>query len=137
MPTSTHPRVTRSALVGAVATLTDLLVMVAAVEVAGLAPRTAAPLALATGVVVQFLGNKLYAFRDRSRAWLSQAAKFLVVEAAGYAANVLLFAWLSRFVPVPYALLRVGIGSLVYFAICLPLWSKIFVTRGEPRGVSS
>jgi len=25
----------------------------------------------------------------------------------------------------------------VYFAICLPLWSKIFVTRGEPRGVSS
>lgn len=111
--------------------------MVAAVEAAGLAPRAAAPVALATGVVVQFVGNKLYAFRDRSSAWLSQAAKFLAVEAAGYAANVLLFAWLSRFVPVPYALLRVGIGSLVYFAICLPLWSKIFVTRSEPREVSS
>lgn len=111
--------------------------MVAAVEAAGLTPRTAAPLALAAGVVVQFLGNKLYAFRDRSRAWLSQAAKFLVVEAAGYAANVLLFAWLSRLVPVPYALLRVGIGSLVYFTICLPLWSRIFVTQGAPRGVSS
>jgi putative flippase GtrA len=137
MPKSTHPRVRRSALVGAIATLTDLIVMIAAVEAAGLAPRAAAPFALAAGVVVQFLGNKLYAFRDRSPAWLSQAAKFLVVEAAGYAANVLLFAWLSRFVPVPYAALRVAIGSLVYFAVCLPLWSKIFVTRGEPRGVSS
>lgn len=126
MSTRVPSRIHRSALVGLVATGSDLLALTFAVEVLHQAPRLATPIALALGVTIQFIGNKLLAFRDRSAAWMRQAILFLLVEAVGYAANALAFGVLSIRTNVPYLLLRVGIGSVVYFGICLPLWSRIF-----------
>lgn len=120
------PILKRSALVGAFATVLDLGALAVGVELLHLDPRVVTPFALGLGVVAQFVGNKLLAFRDTSRAWARQAMLFLAVEAAGYTANVALFALLSSLVPVPYLVLRLVIGSVVYFGLCLPLWSKIF-----------
>lgn len=126
-------RLQRSALVGFAATMIDLAALAFGVEILHLDPRAVTPVALGIGVLVQFFGNKVLAFQDRSPAWARQAMLFLAVEAAGYTANVALFALLSTLAPVriPYALLRVVIGSAVYFGICLPLWSKIFRARGD------
>ena len=134
MSTRVPSRIHRSALVGLVATGSDLLALTFAVEVLHQAPRIATPVALALGVTIQFVGNKLLAFRDRSAAWVRQAMLFLVVEAVGYAANVLLFGLLSTRTTVPYLVLRVAIGSVVYFGLCLPLWSRIFRERSPHEG---
>lgn len=128
------PRIRRSALVGLLATACDLGALMVGVEVLHLAPRAATPIALALGVTIQFVGNKLVAFQDRSPAWLRQAMLFLSVEAAGYAANVLIFGALSTLTNLPYLPLRLAIGSAVYFGICLPLWSRIFRDEGKEKG---
>jgi putative flippase GtrA len=88
--------------------------------------RLASLPALALGVGVQFLGNKWLAFRDPSPEWPRQAASFLAVEALGLLCNLALFDRLITWTPLPYLLCRVLSSSLVYFALCLPLWARIF-----------
>lgn len=112
--------------VGAVATLTDLLVLTALASGFGLGPRASSFPALVAGIGVQFFGNKLFAFEDRSKRWGEQAALFLAVEALGFAANLALFDLGVRFVPLPYLAVRLITTNVVYFGLCLPLWSRIF-----------
>ena len=121
--------VVRSAGVGALATLVDLSVLWLLVSAVGLSPRLASVPALASGVAVQFVGNKLFAFQDRSRRWLRQAGQFAGVEALGFVTNLLLFDAVVAHTSLPYLPVRLCTTSLVYFAICLPLWSRIF---GKP-----
>ena len=63
----------RSAGVGAVATGVDLLALALLVSAFGLAPRAASLPALALGIAVQFVGNKLFAFGDRSARWVERS----------------------------------------------------------------
>jgi putative flippase GtrA len=112
--------------VGAVATLTDLAVLTLLASGFGLGPRVSSFPALAAGICVQFFGNKIFAFEDRSKRWGEQAALFLAVEALGFVANLGLFDLGLRFLPLPYLLTRLVTTNLVYFGICLPLWSRIF-----------
>lgn len=116
----------RSMGVGGLATLVDLGLLVLLVSAAGLSPRLASPVALLCGVGLQFVGNKLVAFRDRSPRWAAQALRFAGVELLGFVANLWLFDVAVRFVPLPMLALRLVTTSLVYFALCLPLWSLIF-----------
>lgn len=116
----------RSVAVGLVATASDLASLCGLVALCGLSPRAASVPALALGVGIQFVGNKLFAFRDRSRAWGRQAALFLCVESLGFAANLALFDLAATQVALPLAVLRLATTSLVYFALCLPLWSLVF-----------
>lgn len=112
--------------VGAVATLTDLLVLTVLASGLGLGPRVSSFPALALGIGVQFFGNKLFAFEDRSKRWGQQAALFLAVEALGFAANLALFDVALRVLPLPYVAVRLITTNVVYFGLCLPLWSRIF-----------
>ncbi len=116
----------RSGGVGLVATASDVAALSGLVVLCGLSPRAASVPALALGVGIQFVGNKLFAFRDRSRAWGRQAALFLCVESLGFAANLALFDLAATHVALPLAVLRLATTSLVYFALCLPLWSLVF-----------
>ncbi len=116
----------RSSVVGMVATLADLVALTILVEVGRLPAKTASLPALLLGVAIQFVGNKLFAFRDRSRAWLEQAMAFALVEALGVAANFLLFDLAMTFGKLPYLPVRMATTSVVYFCICLPLWGRIF-----------
>lgn len=130
----------RSAGVGSVATLVDLVVLCALVSGLGVPARFASVPALALGVLVQFAGNKLFAFRDRSRAWLRQGAQFLAVESLGFVLNLSLFDALVTRTQLPYLCARVVTTLVVYYAVCLPLWSRIFACEAPEaatEGVSS
>lgn len=118
--------VLRSMAVGAVATAVDLALMALLVSAMGLPARVASAPALTLGIAAQFVGNKLFAFEDRSRAWLRQGGQFLAVELLGFAANLLLYDLVMAHFELPYLLVRLATTSLVYFGICLPLWSRIF-----------
>jgi putative flippase GtrA len=96
-----------------------------------MSPRLASVPALALGIAVQFVGNKWFAFGDRTPGWLRQGAQFLGVEILGFVANLVLFDLALRFTHLPYLPLRLLTTNLVYFAICLPLWSLIFKSRTE------
>lgn len=125
--------VLRSAGVGALATLVDLIALAVLVSGFDVSPRVASVPALALGIAVQFVGNKLFAFGDRSRRWVQQGAQFLAVEAVGFLLNLLLFDLAVTLTPLPYLLARVLTTSVVYFAVCLPLWSRIFRAELEPE----
>lgn len=126
----------RSAGVGAVATAVDLGALALLVSVIGLSPRAASVPALSLGIAVQFFGNKLFAFADGSPHWLRQGAQFLAVEALGFTLNLLLFDLAVAHTPLPYLAARVLSTSVVYFAVCLPLWSRIFRAQLGSEGLS-
>lgn len=119
----------KSAAVGALATLIDFAAMGALVSVLGQSPRLASPIALALGIACQFVGNKVFAFQDKSSAWGRQAALFAAAELFAYLANVALFDVMVRWVPLPYLAVRAGCQVVVYFCISMPLWSKVFETN--------
>jgi putative flippase GtrA len=125
--------VLRSAAVGLLATVADLAALAVLVDAVGLTPRHASLPALAIGIGFQFVGNKCFAFADRSPRWAEQGLLFLGVEALGMAANLLLFDLAVTHVPLPYLALRIATTSIVYFAICLPLWTRIFQTGAGSR----
>ncbi|MFO0617309.1 MAG: GtrA family protein [Polyangiaceae bacterium] len=128
--------VVRSMGVGAVATLTDLVVLTLLASGFHLGPRTSSFPALVAGIAVQFFGNKLFAFEDRSKRWGEQAALFLAVEALGFVANLALFDVGVRYLPLPYLAVRLITTNLVYFGLCLPLWSRIFGRSPKKEPVS-
>jgi putative flippase GtrA len=121
----------RSAGVGVAATLFDLIALHALVQGVGLSARAASLPALLLGIGTQFVGNKFFAFGDKRPAWLRQGAQFLGVEALGMLANLLLFDCLVAHAKVPYLAARMLATFCVYFAICLPLWSRIFIQLEE------
>ena len=116
----------RSAGVGLVATGIDLSLLALCVSALGIPVRLASIIALTGGVLVQFAGNKLLAFGDRSRRWLSRGARFLSVEALGVALNLALYDLAVTHTRLPFLALRLATTSLVYFFVCFPLWALIF-----------
>ena len=123
----------RSAVVGLVATGLDFLALILLVSGLGLAPRIASLPALCLGIIAQFVGNKWLAFRDPSRDWLRQAACFLAVEVLGFVCNAVCFDRLLVFTHLPYVVCRVLSTSIVYFGVCLPLWSRVFSSASSNR----
>ena len=125
----------RSAGVGVVATAVDLATLALLVHACGVGARAASAPALALGVALQFVGNKRLAFRDRDPDWAPQAARFMLVEALAFVANLALFDLASRHVSLPPVALRLATTSAVYFSVCLPLWSRVF--RATPARVEA
>ncbi len=120
----------RSAGVGLLATGTDLALLAVLVSALHLPVRLASVAALTSGMLVQFFGNKLLAFGDRSNRWLVQGAQFLGVETLGFLLNVALYDLAITHTKLPYFPLRLATTSVVYFLVCFPLWLRIF--RPEP-----
>jgi putative flippase GtrA len=123
-----HGRVrllSRSALVGGGATLIDFAAL-GALTALGLSARLASPPALLLGLLAQFVGNKLFAFRDRSSRWAEQSLAFAGVECVALVANLGLFDLLVGVGGLPWWLARVLATACVYWLICLPAWSRIF-----------
>ena len=125
MPSEPRP-LARSALVGVVATGADLGALALLVDGLRWAPAAANLPALTLGLLVQFFGNKYFAFRDRSRAFARQGAAFALVEAFAFALNALAFHLLAVLAALPHLLARAVGSSAVYFAFSYPLWGRIF-----------
>ena len=123
--------IARSMAVGSIATVIDLGTLALLVSGFGVNARIASAPALALGIVAQFLGNKLFAFGDRSRAWVRQGLQFLTVEALGFVANLVLFDLVMAHTRWPYLPVRLCTTNVVYCGICLPLWSRIFNASGR------
>lgn len=121
------PVLTRSALVGVVATAIDLATLALLIDVLGVAPVAANIPALIVGVAAQFVGNKYYAFNDRSRDLARQGARFLAVEMGALALNALTFHLVVTLTPAAPLAARLVSSSLVYFGFSYPLWGRIFV----------
>jgi putative flippase GtrA len=122
----------RSAGVGITATATDLGLLALLVSGLGAPVRVASVLALSFGVAVQFVGNKLFAFSDRSPRWFAQGAQFLGVEAIAFSLNLGLYDLAVTHTGLPYLPLRLATTSLVYFLVCYPLWCKVFKLPSAP-----
>ncbi len=114
----------KSALVGLAATAVDLVALAVLIDGLGLAPEAANVPALVLGLCAQFLGNKLVAFDDRSRAWLGQGVRFAAVEIGALVLNAALFHVLVG--ALPYLAARVVGSAAVYFLYSYPLWGRIF-----------
>jgi putative flippase GtrA len=97
----------------------------------GASPRVASIPALVLGALVQFVGNKRFAFRDRSPDWAGQSLQFAGVEMLGFAANAIIFDLLVAHTAVPYLVARCLGSFFVYVAICMPLWTRIFTPAEE------
>jgi putative flippase GtrA len=119
----------RSCLVGLLATLTDLSTLYLLVYGCGLTPAQANVLSLLPGLLVQFFGNKYFAFGDRSRALLRQGSLFALVEVGAFVLNVLVFHLIVTLSALHYLLARMLGTALVYLGFSFPLWGLIFRKR--------
>jgi len=122
-------RLAKSAIVGVAATLVDLLVLGALVELAGVPTAWANVPALTLGLVVQFVGNKVFAFGDRSTgaaALARQGSLFIAIEAVAFLLNAGLFHLLTPVLGLPWWLGRVAASAAVYFGFSYRLWALIF-----------
>jgi putative flippase GtrA len=122
-----------------VATGADLLVLSALVSLAHWEPRSANVPALLTGGVVNFIGNRRYAFRARRGNVGKQALGYSAVEIVALALNGIVYDTVLRLFPVSkqvFWLVRLATTNLVFLAWSYPLWSKVFRIRQPPDGRS-
>jgi putative flippase GtrA len=110
-------RILRAFLAGAAATLADIAVLAVLV-------------ALVVGGVVNFLGNRHFAFRASSGSLAKQAALYTIVELAALAANGILFDVGMRLLPVnlawAYVPVRLVTSHVVFLLWSYPLWRLVF-----------
>lgn len=119
----------RSAVIGAFASLADLGALGAAVA-SGVDPLVANVPALLLGLVIQFVGNKWFAFRDASPRVGRQLALFSVVEVVALILSAAIFHVAVAGLGAPALLARVAASALVYFGFSLQMWRHIFTPRG-------
>lgn len=129
-PVRDRLRVLRALLAGGAATLADLAVLAALVSLLGLDPRMASIPALVAGGVVNFLGNRHFAFRAARGSLAKQAVLYTVVELAALAANGVLFDVAMRLLPASlawaYVPVRLVTSHVVFLAWSYPLWRLVF-----------
>lgn len=121
----------RSGAVGLAATACDLGTLCLLVYACGVPDRVANVPSLLPGLVVMFLGNKFFAFEDRSRAILRQGGLFLVIEMIGFGLNVLFYELIRVHFGLHPLLARILGTNLVYLGFSFPLWSVLVFRQGR------
>jgi putative flippase GtrA len=119
----------RSALTGGAATLADLAVIAFATGALHASPKVANVPALLVGAVVQFFGNKHFAFRAGGGDLRRQAALFVATEAVALALNAALYhgvASLAPLTPATAVLARAITTNLVFLLWSYPVWKRVF-----------
>lgn len=122
----------RSALAGAAATAVDLSLLAMLVGVVGTSARLANVPALLAGAVVQFFGNRHFAFRAESGALGRQLPLFILTEAVALGLNGVLYDFVARAVSLDAMLavmVRLGVSFVVFSAWSHPVWKRIFVPK--------
>jgi putative flippase GtrA len=129
----------RSGAVGILATVCDLGSLALMVRVFGWTPEASNIPSLFLGMVVMFVGNKYFAFQDRSPEVVKQGGKFLAIEIVGIALNALFFHLMVTLTPLadwPELARLIG-TNVTYLGFSYPLWC-LFVFRyrhAEPVAV--
>ena len=119
----------RSALAGGAATAADLVVLFACIHLLGWSPRVASIPALLAGGVVNFHGNRSYAFRASSGSLKRQATLFILSELVTLTLNGILYDLAMRTLnPGTGAamVLRLVTQNLVFLSWSFPVWKAVF-----------
>jgi putative flippase GtrA len=122
----------RSGLAGAAATGADLATLSLLVAVGHWDPRSANVPALIVGGVVNFVGNREFAFHAREGNVAKQALGYSAVEGAALALNGVLFDAAMRWMPQGpelFWLVRLVTTNIVFLAWSYPLWRRVFRVR--------
>lgn len=119
----------RSLAVGAAATVADLGSLALMVHALSWRPEVANVPSLVLGLAVQFVGNKVWAFRDGRRDLARQGAAFAAVEAVALTLNALAFHGLVVLAMVPALGARLVGSAAVYVGFSYPMWRRIFVPK--------
>lgn len=132
-------RLLRAGVAGVAATAADLVTLALLVLVAHVDPRTASIPALVVGGVLNFVGNRHFAFRARAGRLARQAAGYTAVEIVALALNGLLYDTVLRALPGAahvYWLVRLATSHAVFLAWSYPLWRKVFAVRAPAAVIS-
>jgi putative flippase GtrA len=122
----------RSGIAGIAATGADLVTLALLVSVFHVDARQANVPALIVGGVVNFLGNRNFAFRAQQGHIGKQAVGYTAVELVALALNGLLYDTVLRLVPGAahvYWLVRLATSNAVFLGWSYPLWRKVFAVR--------
>ena len=120
----------RSLLAGGAATLADLAVLTACVHLFHWTARDANVPALIAGGIVNFVGNREFAFRDAKHGALEKhVVGYLLVEIVALVLNGALYDLVLRIVPGSthlYWLVRLATSNVVFLLWSYPLWRRVF-----------
>jgi putative flippase GtrA len=109
-----HSWATRSLAVGAVATLLDVLILLACVKLFSLPNPAGAMVGVLFGSTFTFFANRLFAFRDHNPKLAPQAARFALATAAGMLAHAQVVYMLADRMGVPVVLAKLGADVVVF-----------------------
>jgi putative flippase GtrA len=127
----------RAGVAGIAATASDLGTLAVLVSVLHVDARAASIPALVVGGVVNFLGNRHYAFRAKQGHIGKQAVGYTAVELVALALNGLLYDTVLRALPGAahvYWLVRLATTNAVFLCWSFPLWRRVF--RVAPRAAT-
>jgi len=119
----------RAGAAGIAATAADLAVLTLLVAALHVDPRAASAPALVAGGVVNFVGNRHFAFRAQTGPLVRQAILYTLVEVIALALNGLLYDVTLRAFPgarPAYWLVRLVTSHVVFLAWSFPLWRRVF-----------
>jgi putative flippase GtrA len=119
----------RSALTGGAATLADLAVIAFAVGVLHVRPTVANVPALLVGAVIQFFGNRSFAFRAHGGPLHRQAVLFALAEAVTLLLNGALYHAVATLFVLSTAgavVARAITTNLVFVGWSYPVWKRVF-----------
>ncbi|GAC1543579.1 MAG: hypothetical protein NVS3B10_07750 [Polyangiales bacterium] len=122
----------RSFLAGAAATLADLGVLFVCVAALHLSPRVASIPALVAGGVVNFYGNRHFAFRATRGSLRRQALLYAATELVALVLNGLLFDAALRTIHVAVfgaMVVRLVTTHVVFLGFSYPVWRRVFDPR--------
>lgn len=122
----------RAGVAGIGATVADIATLALLVSVLHVDARLASVPALVVGGVVNFLGNRHFAFRAQAGHVGKQAAGYTAVELVALALNGLLYDTVLRLVPgarALYWLVRLVTSHAVFLGWSYPLWGRVFRVR--------
>ncbi len=122
----------RAGIAGIGATAADIATLALLVSVLHVDAQLASVPALVVGGVVNFVGNRHFAFRAQAGHVGKQAAGYTAVELVALALNGLLYDTVLRLVPgarALYWLVRLATSHAVFLGWSYPLWGRVFRVR--------
>jgi putative flippase GtrA len=127
-------RLLRSGIAGLAATGADVGTLTILVTVAHWSPRAASVPALLAGAIVNFVGNREYAFHAHAGDARKQVLGYTAVEGIALVLNGLSYELVLRFVSGAaryFWLVRLFTSNFVFLAWSYPLWKRVFRAPGQ------
>lgn len=122
----------KSSGVGLAATVSDLGTTTLLVRCFGWSKQMANIPGLVPGIVIMFIGNKYFAFEDKSKKVLRQGVVFLVIEAVAFGLNALFFHLLVTWWDWHELLARLLSTNITYLGFSFPMWHWLVFKLPKP-----